>query len=288
MNKTDLRKLVMRSCQIGDAGLVALAQALENNKFTRLEELCLNQNDFTALGVSALAKAVRNNPRCVLQKLHLARSSLKNDSTEFLCQIFGTLLKLDIEYNEIVSDGAKSVAVGLAEWGSELRLEELHLSGNHLGDEGSVALARAMGSCAPSLSHVGLSSCSIRDEGAKELAVHVIGNRACSIRNLDLEANLFLQEGVQAVYDSLKETELVGLEVHGQWEDVVWEGEDEDAEALTELLDHVNDEFQRIKSLRPLYVLLSPRLLDPRNGSKSALRKLPSDLIRKVAALFYE
>jgi hypothetical protein len=218
-----------------------------------------------------------------LNKLTLSENPLKNDSAEFLCQMFGKLAVLDLAYTGIDSGGATRLALGLTEWGSELRLTELNLSGNLIGDKGAVALALAMGGCSTmSLRIVELRCCSIRDEGAKALAMHVIGNLACSVRDLDLENNLFLPAGLLAISDALKETALVYLDAFCEW-DAGWEGDEEELQEFYDLNVQVHEEFDRIKLLRPFYVMLSPR-----NGSKSAIRKLPSEVIRMVAAMFFE
>jgi hypothetical protein len=287
-NKTKLRVLNANACGIGRPGLEELAHALET-KFTRLEELSLEANFVTASDVSALSSAVRDNPFCCLQVLNLTLNSLKKDSAEFLCHMFGKLRELDLVANDFGLEGMVRIALGLTEWGSALRLEKLSLGGSTVGTKAAAALAQAMGGCGRSLCHVDLSSCSIGDEGAALFATHVIGNRACAIRVFDLSSNEILPAGMRAIVNVLKDTELETLEVGEQWVgDEIPDDEDGTIQAeLDGLLEQVEEDFDRFKSHRRMYVLVSPRLVR-RIGANAALRKLPPSLVAMVAELFFD
>jgi len=93
---TVLKAVVLRECEINDAGVEAIAAALEHNE--AIEELDLQQNNITTSGVIALAKSLEKNRGVrTLNLLGQTQKVIGDDAVEALIAMFEhntTLVKI--------------------------------------------------------------------------------------------------------------------------------------------------------------------------------------------------
>ena len=121
---TCLKSLDLSKNNIGDEGVVALAKALPN---TRIEELKLNMNEITEVGVAEICNAVKSTPTLV--ELYLGGNNLTDTSAKFLAETIRScpLKKLNLNLNKFTDKGVAYLAEAIAE---SITLEHLDLRGN--------------------------------------------------------------------------------------------------------------------------------------------------------------
>jgi len=142
--------------KIDDGGATYLVNGLTNN--TKLQELNLARNDIGNAGCESIASLL-DNPNCNLQKLSLYK-------------------------NNIDDKGAITLANGLANY---IKLQELVLDGNSIGNAGCEAIASLLGNSNCNLQELILSLNYIDDEGAITLANGLANNT--KLQELDLVRN---------------------------------------------------------------------------------------------------
>ena len=126
--------------QIGDAGALVLAETLEKNP--NLQQLDLTGNRIGDKGVQALAEALKKNH--YLQLLDLSWNQIGDTGANALAGALEknlSLLQLDLGNNQI-GDASTNALAGALE--KNLNLLQLNLSENQLGNSGTLALAGAL------------------------------------------------------------------------------------------------------------------------------------------------
>ena len=160
-----LEKLDLRENELGEGGARALAAS---RHFGSLRDLELRGNRLRPVGAEALATSDRLPS---LERLGLANNDIGSPQISTLSRIHDLLSipVLDLSSNDLGPAGLLVILnrpVGPT--AREIRLRDLDLSHNHLGDDGARILARS-----PHLSHLrvlDLGYCGIGDEGARALA----------------------------------------------------------------------------------------------------------------------
>ena len=181
-SNTALKKLVLESNDIGDAGAEALAEVLSCNTF--LEELDLRGNEIGYGGAEALAQAIKSNT--TLKKLFLDFNGIGDAGAVALaevlsCNIF--LGELDLRGNKIGNGGAEALAQAIR---SNTALKKLVLNSNGIRGAGAEALAEVL-SCNTFLEELDLSWNKIGSICAEALAQAIRSNTA--LKKLDLSNN---------------------------------------------------------------------------------------------------
>ena len=128
------------SDHVGDAGAMALAEALKRNR--KLTTLNLGRNRIGDVGVTALAEALKSNRKLVY--LNLGRNSIGDVGATALAEALksnSVLKTLHLGRNSIGDVGATAVAEALKSNGA---LTTLNLEPNAIGDAGATALAEAL------------------------------------------------------------------------------------------------------------------------------------------------
>ena len=126
---------------IGDAGALALAQALYHN--STLKELDLSNNSISDAGAVTLAQALHHNS--TLKELCLSNNSISDAGAVALAQALhhnATLKELDLSNNSISDAGAVTLAQAL-HYNSTLK--KLYLSNNSISDAGAVKYSDVIG-----------------------------------------------------------------------------------------------------------------------------------------------
>lgn len=135
----DIRALDLQQYYISDEQAATLAKALKHNK--GLKVLDLSQTDMGDHGAIALAKGLAGNT--ALLELELNCNFIGDEGAKALGEALTKNTKLQIlqlESNSIGPYGAKFLAEGL----KHAALSRLNLRKNHIGEEGAIALARAL------------------------------------------------------------------------------------------------------------------------------------------------
>ena len=195
-SNTALKKLVLKSNDIGDAGAEALAEVLSCNTF--LEKLDLTENEIGNGGAKALAQAIKSNT--ALKKLVLKYNCIGDAGAEALAEVLScnTILeKLDLTDNEIGNCGAKALAQAIR---SNIALKKLVLKYNCIGDVGARALAEVL-SCNTILDKLDLTENEIGNGGAEALAQSIRSNTA--LKKLVLSDNNIGDAGAEALAEVL-------------------------------------------------------------------------------------
>lgn len=161
-----LRELDLGFNYMGDTVLLGLGRSLQTNR--TLRQLMLSGNHITDDGVVVLGRALAGR---------------------------GAVIEvLDLGYNDITSVGIESLAENIRENRSLVRLS---LDNNNVGDEGSIALARAFQGQHRKLKILQLRKNNIRDRGA--IALAYLSARNPQLRELFLDENTIGIPGGQAM-----------------------------------------------------------------------------------------
>ena len=160
-----LHKLNISNNSISSSGAKAIADALKH--CIHLEELDISSNNIGAEGTIAIASSLSGN----LHKLNISSNNIgrhcANPIANAILHLAKSLLKLDISYNNIGCEGCKAISGTLSHC---THLEELNISGNHIGGDGACFLARSLCNFAQYLHKLDISTNSIGSDGANAIA----------------------------------------------------------------------------------------------------------------------
>ena len=144
-------KLDLTHNGIGDAGAMALADALEASPAPALQELVLWHNDIGEAGARALARGLLA-PTSKLRALRLWSNAVGDGGAAALAEAvrrggsLAALRTLDLADNGVGDAGAKALAAALGqEGGAGCALNALELNSNQIGEAGLAALAAQLG-----------------------------------------------------------------------------------------------------------------------------------------------
>ncbi|KAK1801927.1 hypothetical protein P4O66_022555, partial [Electrophorus voltai] len=183
-NPAAIRELDLSENPIGDSGLKALSQVLENVK-CRLQTLRLRETGVTGEGCVALA----SNP-IHLRELNLGNNDLRGTGIKFLFAALedhsSAILKLELNQCSLTTGCCDSLASALGKKSSCLR--ELNLGCNNLQDSGVKSLCAGLESPHCKLKTLSLSNCGVTEESCTILASVLSGKHAI-LKELDLSGN---------------------------------------------------------------------------------------------------
>jgi len=176
-----LQKLYLNENALGEAGGVALAQALGKRATPQLQELHLAENALGEAGGVALAEALGKGATPLLQELYL-------------------------DVNALGEAGGVALAKALGKGATPL-LQELGLSKNALGEAGGVALAEALGKGAtPQLQKLVLDHNLLGKRGAAALAAAISTKDALpNLKSLNVERTRLTAAGRKLLDEAASE-----------------------------------------------------------------------------------
>lgn len=226
-----IERLVLSHNSIGDAGAIALAEALKTN--ASITQVTLHHNSIGDAGAAALADAIKINTTLV--DISLLGNSIGASGADALAnamKLNSTITDMWVSDDDDIPDQSRDairaafkrnetakkygfdatrykadpVAV-LAPWlCSNTTVKRLHLQFNHIGDPEVAALAPALKSNT-SITFIGLSNNSIGDEGATDLANVVESSN--TIMGIDLGYNTIGDAGAAALARAVQSNTMV-------------------------------------------------------------------------------
>ncbi|XP_018527083.1 NACHT, LRR and PYD domains-containing protein 14 [Lates calcarifer] len=162
------RKAMLRFCNLTDKCCPALAAVLSTRE-SYLRELDLGYNSISDSGVAALVEGL-NDQNCRLKTLRLQGCEVNSQACKYLATTLTQslkLLELDLSRNDIGDDGLQHLATGLRS--HECQLETLKLSQCNIEQKGCHYLASALQDNSNHLTVLDLSINMVGDKGANEL-----------------------------------------------------------------------------------------------------------------------
>ena len=212
---TSLEVVSAQCNQIDDSGALAIAKSLV--RMSNLKILDLQGNPITDNGASALIKTLKDLSKDFLVYVTINNSLLNKSNLIFLKESLDLICKghdkkslctalkcctylqtLDLSGNNIGSNGAVALAKGLKHC---TNLKKLYLHCNSIGSDGALPLAEGL-KCCTNLHALNLSYNSIGSDGAVALAE---GLKCCTnLQTLCLSYNTIGSDGVVALAKGLK------------------------------------------------------------------------------------
>ena len=132
LRKNDPAVRSLQCSKIRTAGALTLADALAKNQ--TLQRLDLQDNQIGEAGALAIAKAIEHNPQISLQYLNLRNNQIGNAGTKGLARALKknqSLQILDLAVNAIGSPGAQALVQAIGD-NPQLPLQQLNLEHNYM------------------------------------------------------------------------------------------------------------------------------------------------------------
>jgi Ran GTPase-activating protein (RanGAP) involved in mRNA processing and transport len=189
-NASQLKRLDLSHCGLGDDELEILAEGLASNSSLNDGLLDLSNNNIGDRGVQALASSLASNG--MLLELHLSNNIIGDKGLEMLAAglIHNRALRvLSISGNTAITDTGVRAISRILQSRTTSGLEKLRLDRINLGDGGGKILADALSinKSLVSLSLLCVGGMSIGNEGLRALSVGL--SRNSTLRELDLSGN---------------------------------------------------------------------------------------------------
>ena len=195
-NNTNLTHLDMSSNNIGDEGAIELGLSLTNN--TTLQNLDISCNSIGSKGTWNIVRVISNS----LRYFNISSNKIGVNGVIYLSFLIKErlLTTLIIENNDIEHKGARRLSEALK---VNTSLTELDISHNNIGDEGTIALAEALGEGGnTTLTKLDISYNKI-GKGASHLAKALKENK--TLMSLNIETNSSGDEEIKAIAEALCE-----------------------------------------------------------------------------------
>uniref|UniRef100_A0AAR2LIX4 NACHT domain-containing protein n=1 Tax=Pygocentrus nattereri TaxID=42514 RepID=A0AAR2LIX4_PYGNA len=241
-----LQKLQLSFCSITEEGYAALASALKSNPSSHLMELDLTGNDPGDTGVQKIIKLL-DDPNSKLKKLRLLKSSTAEEVCDSLTKVLGInpllLRELDLS-GKLQGDSEMKKISDLLE-DSHCRPNKLLLNKNSITKKGCAALSSALCSNPSHLIELDLSENQLGTSGVKKIC-SLLNNHYCKLQNLGLSFCSITQEGYAALASSLKSnpsSQLIELDLRGN------NPGDRGVKMLTDLLEDSNCQLKKTRLL---------------------------------------
>ncbi|KAM8872447.1 NACHT, LRR and PYD domains-containing protein 3-like [Synchiropus picturatus] len=225
-----LQTLRLCGCNLTGSCLVPLAEVLCSES-SSLTELDLSDNNLQGAGVNLLSSAVEQGR---LRKMSLRRTGLSDKSCQGFSPVTSqrllALSELDLSNNNLQDAGVSRLFAGPGEFYSQLqslrlnqtslterfcaefssvlssrmlKLTELDLGNNGLGDLGVGQLCAGLADPNCTVESLGLCGCRLSDKSCAALAF-VLNQHGCRLRSMDLSNNPLLDAGVKLLTAGLR------------------------------------------------------------------------------------
>uniref|UniRef100_A0AAR2LUM7 NACHT domain-containing protein n=1 Tax=Pygocentrus nattereri TaxID=42514 RepID=A0AAR2LUM7_PYGNA len=241
-----LQHLQLSFCSITEEGYAALASALKSKPSSHLMELDLSGNDPGDTGVKKLINLL-DDPNSKLKKLRLLKSSTAEEVCDSLTKVLGInpllLRELDLS-GKLQGDSEMKKISDLLE-DSHCRPNKLLLNKNSITKKGCAALSSALCSNPSHLIELDLSENQLGTSGVKKIC-SLLNNHYCKLQNLGLSFCSITQEGYAALASSLKSnpsSQLIELDLRGN------NPGDRGVKMLTDLLEDSNCQLKKTRLL---------------------------------------
>ncbi|KAL7844784.1 hypothetical protein SRHO_G00233230 [Serrasalmus rhombeus] len=244
---SNLKKLRLSFCSITEEGYAALASALKSNPSSQLIELDLSGNDPGDTGVKTLINLL-DDPNSNLKKLRLLSSSAAEEVCDSLTKVLGInpLLLSDLDLSgKIQADSEMKKVSDLLE-DSHCRTQKLTLNKNSITEEGCAALSSALCSNPSHLIELDLSENKLGDSGVKKIC-SLLGNQGCKLMKVGLSFCSITEEGYAALASALTSncsSHLMELDLRGN------DPGDTGVQKLINLLDDPNSNLKKLRFLK--------------------------------------
>ena len=162
--------LALSDCGIGHRTICALARAARCGMFSNLTSLYLDGVRSRERSASSMSRILRSGVLERLKMFSMARALIGDIGGCRIAQSLAStpsLTSLDLSGNDLTESTARALVKALEY--SRCRISALVLSGNRLGDDGTVAIARALPRF-PCLEHLDLSSNNVGNAGISALS----------------------------------------------------------------------------------------------------------------------
>mmetsp|Transcript_2593 Transcript_2593/g.3779 ORF Transcript_2593/g.3779 Transcript_2593/m.3779 type:complete len:355 (+) Transcript_2593:250-1314(+) len=210
-NDPSVSKLFLSDKWLGDHGVEALANALEEN--TSVESLVLRRNEITPKGILALSTMLQHNTS--IHTIFLRGNNVGSDGCRWLSEIMlkeNTALEtLDLQKNHIGDNGANYLAHGLL---NNDAIKYLKLENNKIGNDGAKAFGQLFirkkqrntttGRTTIIMEALALSKNSIQDDGVMALSRGI--TESDSLKEIHLDRNQIGDEGIEHITEMLTKT----------------------------------------------------------------------------------
>ncbi|XP_036420381.1 protein NLRC5-like isoform X2 [Colossoma macropomum] len=213
-----LKKLSLSFCSITEKGYAALASALESNPSSHLEELELRGNDPGDTGVQLLT-VLQKDPKCKLKTLSLLKSDAAEKAYASLTETLGKnpllLRELDLSGKIQGGSGMKQLSALLED--SHCRPKTLSLIKSSIREKDCADLSSALYSNPSHLIELDLSENKLRNSGVKEFCA-LLKNQNCKLQKLGLSFCSITEEGYAALASALTSnpsSHLIELDLRG-------------------------------------------------------------------------
>lgn len=159
----NLMRLVIQDSRLGDAGVAAIAEALQTNRSLRV--LSLTFSGITARGANALCNMMQEND--TLQRLNLSGNNIGDEG--FVALLKGLQNSTTLTALNLVGTCISCTNVEICNFGDTC-LKDLNLSGNDVTDQGALNLASSLLDEDCSLGRLCLTYNKLTPKGGKALA----------------------------------------------------------------------------------------------------------------------
>ena len=225
-----IKTLLMNSCQVGNEGGETLADALKSQEgkngglsktleltgnpamafycLVTIHRACMDaagatvSTDLPDHKLRNTALAMRNDPD--IQELDISSCRIQDFDGEWLAReviIKNTVIHtLNMNSNNAESGGAGAIAEAMMQ-NTSCNIQIFTIDGNSIGNNGSKAIARAVGSRSSKLFKVVVSNNSFDKDSASEWGSAI--RSSDTIKTLDFESNNFQSSGVRALSEGM-------------------------------------------------------------------------------------
>jgi len=180
-----LMSLNLQNNDLGDEGVIYIAQALQQQSPSLLQDLNLCSNSIGDAGCKELGNWLIESGSA--KELHLKNNRIGADGAKCIGEGMGknrSLKVLNISQNDLQDDGAVAIAEGILQ-GSPLK--DLDMGTNSIGNQGANRLGEALSKNGP-MQRVILRVNRIREQGWRRFLEGVVHNT--KLRELDFSSNI--------------------------------------------------------------------------------------------------
>ncbi|XP_073721434.1 uncharacterized protein [Misgurnus anguillicaudatus] len=224
-----LKKLNLSDCSIGEEGYIALSKALRSNP-SHLIELDLRGNDPGESGVKLIYQLIQD-PKCALKKVRFVKSDAAEEACVYLNEVLDVhpllLKELNLSDNKLGDLDGEKLSALLMDSHSKVKkiilndceltekqcsavaallfcVKEIEMNNSRLMNSGVKQICGKLKNTQCQLTILGLSDCSIGEEGYVALCSAVRSNPS-HLTELDLSGNDPGESGVKLIYDLIQD-----------------------------------------------------------------------------------